>query len=73
MEDKLKAAITYDAKKIALSIILEELNIFYIFNAETNEEKVIDNGGYTHHNLAAYLKLLGVSTLIYGGIGLLRS
>ena len=45
MEDKLKAAITYDAKKIALSIILEELNIFYIFNTETNEEKVIDNGG----------------------------
>ena len=72
-EDKLKAAITYDAKKIALSIILEELNIFYIFNTETNEEKVIDNGGYTHHNLAAYLKLLGVSTLICGGIGLLRS
>lgn len=73
MEDKLKAAITYDAKKIALSIILEELNIFYIFNTETNEEKVIDNGGYTHHNLAAYLKLLGVSNLICGGIGLLRS
>lgn len=73
MEDKLKAAITYDAKKIALSIILEELNIFYIFNTETNEEKVIDNGGYTYHNLAAYLKLLGVSTLICGGIGLLRS
>lgn len=73
MEDKLKAAITYDAKKIALSIILEELNIFYIFNTETNEEKVIDNGGYTHHNLAVYLKLLGVSTLICGGIGLLRS
>ena len=72
-EDKLKAAITYDAKKIALSIILKELNIFYIFNTETNEEKVIDNGGYTHHNLAAYLKLLGVSTLICGGIGLLRS
>ena len=40
---------------------------------EGNEEKVIDNGGYTHHNLAAYLKLLGVSTLICGGIGLLRS
>lgn len=46
---------------------------FYIFNTETNEEEVIDNGGYTHHNLAAYLKLLSVSTLICGGISLLRS
>lgn len=74
MEDKLKAAITYDAKKqIALSIILQELNIFYIFNTEASEEEVIDNGGYTHHNLATYLKLLSISTLICGWIGLLRS
>lgn len=46
---------------------------FYIFNTETSEENVIDNGGYTHHNLATYLKLLSVSTLICGGIGLLWS
>lgn len=70
----MKAAITYDAKKqIALSIILQELNIFYIFNIETSEEEVIDNGRYTHHSLATYLKLLSVSTLICGGIDLLRS
>lgn len=42
---------------------------FYIFDTETSEEKVIDNGGYSHHDLAPYLKSLGVSTLICGGIG----
>jgi len=39
MEDKLKAAITYDAKKIALSIILEELNIFiYLIPKQTKKK-----------------------------------
>ena len=33
------------------------------------EEKVIDNGGYSHHELAPYLKSLGVDILICGGIG----
>lgn len=72
-EDKLKAAITYDAKTNSAFHYFTRTEYFYIFNIETSEEEVIDNGRYTHHSLATYLKLLSVSTLICGGIDLLRS
>lgn len=62
-------AITYDKETNSVFQHFERTEYFYIFNLDTNEEKVIDNGGYSHHDLAPYLKSLGVDTLICGGIG----
>ena len=62
-------AITYDKETNSVFQHFGRTEYFYLFNEETNEEKIIDNGGYSHHDLAPYLKSLGVSTLICGGIG----
>ena len=58
-------AITYDKETNSVFQHFGRTEYFYLFN----EEKIIDNGGYSHHDLALYLKSLGVSTLICGGIG----
>lgn len=65
----MKIAITYDKETNTVFQHFGRTEYFYIFDTETNEEKVIDNGGYSHHDLAPYLKSLGVSILICGGIG----
>lgn len=62
-------AITYDKETNSVFQHFGRTEYFYLFNEETGEEKIIDNGGYSHHDLAQYLKSLGVSTLICGGIG----
>lgn len=62
-------AITYDKETNSVFQHFGRTEYFYLFNEETSEEKIIDNGGYYHHDLALYLKSLGVSTLICGGIG----
>ena len=62
-------AITYDKETNSVFPHFGRTEYFYLFNEETGEEKIIDNGGYSHHDLAPYLKSLGVSTLICGGIG----
>ncbi len=62
-------AITYDKETNSVFQHFGRTEYFYLFNEETSEEKIIDNGGYSHHDLAFYLKSLGVSTLICGGIG----
>lgn len=62
-------AITYDKETNSVFQHFGRTEYFYLFNEETSEEKIIDNGGYSHHDLALYLKSLGVSTLICGGIG----
>ncbi|MCR5461586.1 MAG: dinitrogenase iron-molybdenum cofactor biosynthesis protein [bacterium] len=62
-------AITYDKETNSVFQHFGRTEYFYLFNEETGEEKIIDNGGYSHHDLAPYLKSLGVSTLICGGIG----
>lgn len=65
----MKIAITYDKETNSVFQHFGRTEYFYIFDTETNEERVIDNGGYSHHDLAPYLKTLGASTLICGGIG----
>lgn len=62
-------AITYDKETNSVFKHFGRTEYFYLFNEENGEEKIIDNGGYSHHDLAPYLKSLGVSTLICGGIG----
>lgn len=62
-------AITYDKETNSVFQHFGRTEYFYLFNEETGEEKIIDNGGYSHHDLAPYLKSLGVSILICGGIG----
>ena len=62
-------AFTYEKESKRVGQHFGDTEYFYLINTETNERKEIDNGGYSHHNLAPYLKSLGVSTLICGGIG----
>ena len=62
-------AITYDKETNSVFQHFGRTEFFYLFDEETEEEKIIDNGCYSHHDLAPYLKSLGVTTLICGGIG----
>lgn len=62
-------AITYDKDTNSVFQHFGRTEYFYLFDENTNEEKVVNNGGYSHHDLAPYLKSLGVTTLICGGIG----
>ena len=62
-------AITYDKETNSVFQHFGRTEYFYLFDEETEEEKIIDNGGYSHHDLVPYLKSLGVTTLICGGIG----
>ncbi len=59
-------AITYDKETNSVYQHFGRTEYFYLFHEETGEEKIIDNGGYSHHDLAPYLKSFGVSTLICG-------
>lgn len=65
----MKIAITYDRENGTVFQHFGRTEYFYLFDSDTKEEKIIDNGGYTHHDLAPYLKSLGVDVLICGGIG----
>ncbi len=65
----MKIAITYDRENGTVFQHFGRTEYFYLFDSDTKEEKIIDNGGYAHHDLAPYLKSLGVDTLICGGIG----
>ena len=62
-------AITYDKETNSVFQHFGRTEYFYLFDLNSNEEKVVDNGGFSHHDLAPYLKSLGVDTLICGGIG----
>jgi len=62
-------AITYDKESNSVFQHFGRTENFYLFNEDNDDEAVIDNGGYSHHDLATYLKSLGVKTLICGGIG----
>lgn len=43
--------------------------IYRIRNGKVVDSRIVDNGGFGHHDLASYLKELGVSTLILGNRG----
>lgn len=66
---------------IAATYDMESGNVFQHFGRTQNfklytvedgkiiNSRIIDNGGFGHHDLATYLKSLGVSTLILGNRG----
>ena len=69
MIDKM-IAITYDKETNTVFQHFGRTEYFYLFNLENDKEDIVDNGGFSHHDLATYLKSLGVDTLICGGIGM---
>lgn len=65
-------AATYDKESGNVFQHFGRTENFKLYTIEENkilESKVIDNGGFGHHDLATYLKNLGVSTLILGNRG----
>jgi len=46
-----------------------ETKYFYLYDNEKNVGNVIDNNGFTHHELVPYLKSLNVNVVICGGLG----
>lgn len=68
----MKVAATYDAQSGNVFQHFGHTQAFKIFeieNGEVKDSKVIDNGGFGHHDLATYLKNLGVEVLILGNRG----
>jgi len=68
----MKLAATYDTTTNTIFQHFGKTQNFKIYTVEDNkiiESKVIDNGGFGHHDLATYLKNLGVEILILGNRG----
>ena len=68
----MKIAVTYDI--LTNSIFqhfgkTEHFKVYTIESGKVTKTEVIDNGGFGHHDLATYLKSLGVETLILGNRG----
>ena len=68
----MKIAVTYDI--LTNSIFqhfgkTEHFKVYTIEAGKVTKTEVIDNGGFGHHDLATYLKSLGVETLILGNRG----
>lgn len=68
----MKIAVTYDLTSGNVFQHFGKTRNFKIFEIENGKilsSQIIDNGGYGHHDLAVYLKSLGVETLILGNRG----
>ncbi|MCR4790372.1 MAG: NifB/NifX family molybdenum-iron cluster-binding protein [Treponemataceae bacterium] len=67
-----KVAATYEKETGNVFQHFGKSQNFKIYEIEDNKivkSEVIDNGGFGHHDLATYLKNLGVETLILGNRG----
>lgn len=68
----MKIAITYDKETGNVFQHFGKTEFFKIYEIENNKiinSEIINNGGFGHHDLATYLKNLGVETLILGNRG----
>lgn len=68
----MKIAVTYDVLTNSIFQHFGKTQSFKVYEIEDGKVKtsaVIDNGGFGHHDLATYLKNLGVETLILGNRG----
>lgn len=68
----MKIAATYDASTNTIFQHFGKTQTFKLYEIENNsivKSQVIDNGGFGHHDLATYLKNLGVDILILGNRG----
>ena len=62
-------AITLDKDKNEVFGHFGETKNFFLYNTDTKEEKIVDNGGFTHHSLISYIISLDINVLICGGMG----
>lgn len=65
-------AVTYDNKTGTVFQHFGHTEHFKLYTIENNEvvqSQVVDNGGFGHHDLATYLRDLGVKTLMLGNRG----
>ena len=68
----MKIAATYDKESNTIFQHFGKTQNFKVYEIENGKilsAEVIDNGGFGHHDLATYLKNLGVETLILGNRG----
>lgn len=68
----MKIAATYDISTDSIFQHFGKTQNFKVYTIEDgkiSDSKVIDNGGFGHHDLATYLKNLGIETLILGNRG----
>lgn len=68
----MKIAITYDAATQTVFQHFGKTQNFKLYEIQDGKiisNEIIDNGGFGHHDLATYLKNLGVETLILGNRG----
>ena len=68
----MKIAATYDTATNTIFQHFGKTQAFKIYEIENGKivkSEVIGNGGFGHHDLATYLKKLGVETLILGNRG----
>lgn len=68
----MKIAATYDFITQTVFQHFGKTQFFKLYEIQDGKiisSKVIDNGGFDHHDLATYLKELGVETLILGNRG----
>ena len=68
--DHMKIAVTYDNGQVFQHFgHTETFKIYDIEDGKIIKSEVVGNGGYGHGSLAGYLKDMGVTSLICGGIG----
>lgn len=68
----MKIAATYDVSTNTIFQHFGKTQNFKVYDIEDGkivESKVIDNGGFGHHDLATFLKNLGIEILILGNRG----
>ena len=66
----MKIAVTYENGEVFQHFgHTQQFKVYEIEDKKIVSSEVIGNGGYGHGSLAGYLKGLGVSALICGGIG----
>ncbi len=68
----MKIAVTYDKESGEVFQHFgktQNFKIYEIENKQVTNSQVIDNGGFGHHDLATYLKNLGINILILGNRG----
>lgn len=68
----MKIAVTYDFMTGNVFQHFGKTQNFKIYDAENSQilkSQIIDNGGFGHHDLATYLKNLGVEVLLLGNRG----
>lgn len=66
-----RIAVTYDSNGEIIQHfgMTPQLKIYDVENQQVLESRIIDTGSNSHGAMAAFLKSLGVETLICGGIG----